>query len=139
MEENTNANPFIQFDIWFKDVCTHKNLRYEETNSVCLSTCADNKPSSRMVLLKKYDKDGFSFFTNNVSRKGQQIAANPNAAMLFYWPFVNRQVRIEGQIQALPIEEVEDYWNSRPLNSRIGAAISVQSSVIPSRNVGCSS
>jgi pyridoxine/pyridoxamine 5'-phosphate oxidase len=88
-----------------------------------------------MVLLKKYDKNGFSFFTNGISRKGRELAENPNAAMLFYWPFVNRQIRIEGQVEKLPVEEVENYWESRPLNSRIGGAISVQSSVIPSRKV----
>jgi pyridoxamine 5'-phosphate oxidase len=88
-----------------------------------------------MVLLKKYGKEGFSFFTNAVSRKGQELAANPNAAMLFYWPFVNRQIRIEGTVEPLPIEEVDAYWNSRPLNSRIGGAISVQSSVVLSRKV----
>lgn len=92
-------------------------------------------PSSRMVLLKKYSKDGFTFFTNSISRKGKELAINPNAAMLFYWPFVNRQVRIEGQVEKVPIEEVEKYWNSRPLNSRIGGAISEQSSIIPSRKV----
>lgn len=97
----------------------------------------NNKPSSRMVLLKRYNKDGFTFFTNSISRKGQELAKNPNAAMLFYWPFVNRQIRIEGQVKMLPVEEVEAYWESRPLNSRIGGAISVQSSIVPSRKVNC--
>jgi pyridoxamine-phosphate oxidase len=88
-----------------------------------------------MVLLKKYDKHGFTFFTNGLSRKGKEMGENPNVALLFYWPFVNRQVRIEGKVEKIPIEDVEDYWNSRPLNSRIGGAISQQSSVIESRQV----
>jgi len=133
LEENASVDPFIQYDNWFKDVCGHKDISYEEMNAVCLSTCVNNKPSSRMVLLKKYDKNGFSFFTNGTSRKGQEIEENPNAAMLFYWPFVNRQVRIEGKVEKLSIEEVENYWESRPLNSRIGGAISEQSSVVGSR------
>lgn len=88
-----------------------------------------------MVLLKKYDIDGFTFFTNSVSRKGKELTKNPNAAMLFYWPFVNRQVRIEGSVENIAVDEVNEYWASRPSNSRIGGMISEQSSVIPSREV----
>ena len=88
-----------------------------------------------MVLLKRYDRNGFVFFTNSISRKGQEIAQNPNAAMLFYWPFVSRQVRVEGTIERLDDAEADDYWHTRPVGSRIGGAISEQSAEIPSRKV----
>lgn len=88
-----------------------------------------------MVLLKKYDKEGFSFYTNYNSRKGQEILDNPNACMCFYWPFVTRQVRIEGVIEKLPPEMADEYWKERPLNSRIGSKASHQSTVIESRAV----
>ncbi|KAI6173382.1 Pyridoxal 5'-phosphate synthase [Aphelenchoides besseyi] len=134
MESAASADPFIQFDVWFKDVCSHAgSISYEEMNACCVSTCVNNKPSSRMVLLKKYDKSGFTFFTNSISRKGREMTENPNIAMLFYWPFVNRQVRIEGKVERISEAETDEYWNSRPITSRIGGAISEQSQEVPSR------
>jgi pyridoxine/pyridoxamine 5'-phosphate oxidase len=132
---NHNDDPFIKFDTWLKDVCSHKTMSYEEANAVCITTCVDNKPSSRMVSLKKYDRNGFYFFTSSVSRKGRELAANPNAAMLFYWPCVNRQIRIEGQVKMMSDEYAEISWKMRPLDIRIGPSISVQSPMIPSRKV----
>jgi pyridoxamine-phosphate oxidase len=129
-----HEDPFIQFDLWFKDVAK-KDLSFEEINAVSLSTCINNKPSSRMVLLKKYDPNGFAFYTNYTSRKGRELSENPNAAMLFYWPAVSRQVRIEGIVQKLSQEDADEYWVSRPLGSRIGSKSSHQSTEIPHRSV----
>ncbi|KAI6244039.1 Pyridoxal 5'-phosphate synthase [Aphelenchoides fujianensis] len=134
MESKAASDPFVQFDAWFKDVISHsKSLSYEEMNACSISTCVNNKPSSRMVLLKKYDHTGFTFFTNSISRKGREMTENPQIAMLFYWPFVNRQVRIEGRVEKVPAAETDEYWNSRPITSRIGGAISEQSHEVPSR------
>ncbi|KAE9552596.1 hypothetical protein FO519_004213 [Halicephalobus sp. NKZ332] len=133
--EHMDSDPFIQFDLWFKDISLRKDITFEEINAVALSTCRNNKPSCRMVLLKKYDEKGFSFYTNYSSRKGQEIEENPNACMCFYWPFVTRQVRIEGVIEKLPLEMADEYWKERPLHSRIGSKASHQSTVIESRAV----
>ena len=132
-EHNMCVDPFVQFDIWFKNVTGRTDISYEEVNAVALSTCRDNKPSSRMVLLKEYSNNGFTFYTNSISRKAQEIRENPNAALLFYWPFVNRQVRIEGVVEVLDEKLAEDYWQKRPLGSRIGSKLSAQSSIIPNR------
>ncbi|CAD5234947.1 unnamed protein product [Bursaphelenchus xylophilus] len=135
VEENCSTDPFHQFHIWFSNVLAQSNVTYEEMNAVCLSTCVDNKPSSRMVLVKYYNNEGITFFTNSSSRKGQQIAANNNGAMTFYWPFVNRQVRLEGTLVEVKEEEAVHYWNSRPVHSKIGGFISNQSEVVESRKV----
>ncbi|EGT52296.1 hypothetical protein CAEBREN_26100 [Caenorhabditis brenneri] len=91
-EKLPTTDPFALFDIWFRDVASQSDLTFEEINAVSLSTVGkDLRPSSRMVLLKAYTPTGFSFFTNYTSRKGHQLEENPNAAMLFYWPKVNRQ------------------------------------------------
>uniref|UniRef100_A0AC35TFN5 Pyridoxal 5'-phosphate synthase n=1 Tax=Rhabditophanes sp. KR3021 TaxID=114890 RepID=A0AC35TFN5_9BILA len=136
LEQNLKtANPFELFDGWFKEVAVKSDLSFEEINSVCLSTCLHNKPSSRMVLMKSYDKEGFVFYTNKVSRKGQELSGNPFAAMLFYWPKLARQVRIEGSVVELALCVADEYWNSRPLASRIGSKSSDQGSTIPNRDV----
>ena len=87
-----------------------------------------------MVLLKKYDPEGFSFYTNYTSRKGKELSENPNAAMLFYWPAVSRQVRVEGVVEKLSPADADEYWYSRPLGSRIGSKASHQSTVIACRD-----
>ncbi|KAF1761690.1 hypothetical protein GCK72_009946 [Caenorhabditis remanei] len=135
LEENLpTTDPFSLFDTWFRDVASQSDLTFEEINAVSLSTVGkDLRPSSRMVLLKAYTPTGFSFFTNYTSRKGHQLEENPNAAMLFYWPKVNRQVRVEGVVEKLPDEMAVAYWNSRPLASRIGSKSSLQSEVVPNR------
>uniref|UniRef100_A0A1I7U3B6 pyridoxal 5'-phosphate synthase n=1 Tax=Caenorhabditis tropicalis TaxID=1561998 RepID=A0A1I7U3B6_9PELO len=133
-EKLPTTNPFTLFDIWFRDVASKADLTFEEINAVSLSTVGkDLRPSSRMVLLKAYTPTGFSFFTNYNSRKGKQLDENPNAAMLFYWPKVNRQVRVEGVVEKLPDEMAVAYWNSRPLASRIGSKASIQSEIVPNR------
>lgn len=128
------TSPFELFDIWFRNVASQSDLTFEEINAVSLSTVGkDLRPSSRMVLLKAYTPTGFSFYTNYTSRKGNQLEENPNAAMLFYWPKVNRQIRVEGVVEKLPDEMAVAYWNSRPVASRIGSKSSDQSKVVPDR------
>ncbi|KAE9417943.1 hypothetical protein Angca_007346, partial [Angiostrongylus cantonensis] len=94
----------------------------------------DMRPSSRMVLLKSYANDTFSFYTNCNSRKGRELHENPSACMLFYWPKVHRQVRIEGKVSLLSNEDAVAYWNSRPIAGRIGSKSSEQSEVVPNRD-----
>jgi len=130
IENKINSNPFKQFEIWFEDVLNHKIY---EPNAMILATSYENKPSARVVLLKGFDETGFKFYTNYNSRKGKQLSLNPNAALLFYWMELERQVRIEGKIEKLSREESLIYFNSRPLESRLGALASNQSEVIPDR------
>jgi len=134
LEQNMDLSPFRQFDLWFKGMSDQVNSVSEEINAVALSTIgANNRPSSRMVLLKRYDENGFSFFTHSISRKGKDLAGNPNASMLFYWPMVTRQIRIEGTVKIMDPKIANDYWYTRPIGSRIGSKISKQSSTISSR------
>ncbi len=95
----------------------------------------DGKPSARMVLLKGVDKEGFVFYTNYESRKGRELAGNPRAALVFYWPPLDRQVRITGRVEKVSPEESDAYFASRPLGSRFSASVSRQSSVVASRAV----
>ncbi|KAM3724135.1 putative pyridoxamine 5'-phosphate oxidase [Dirofilaria immitis] len=134
LEENLpSKNPFEVFDKWFKNAAGNTDMTFEEVNAVCLSTVINNRPKSRMVLMKEYDREGLCFYTHFNSAKGMQISENPYACMLFYWPHVDRQIRIEGKIEKLPVEAAETYWYLRPLQSRIGSKLSEQSQVIPSR------
>uniref|UniRef100_A0A0N4ZEI4 pyridoxal 5'-phosphate synthase n=1 Tax=Parastrongyloides trichosuri TaxID=131310 RepID=A0A0N4ZEI4_PARTI len=128
-------NPFQLFDIWFKHIATIANLSFEEINAVSLSTCINDRPSSRMVLLKSYDNEGFTFYTNKISRKGQELKVNPYASMLLYWPKISRQIRVEGKVVELSEKNADDYWYSRPLASRIGSKASEQGKVIESRDI----
>lgn len=130
VESKINSDPFKQFEVWFEDVI--KSNIYEP-NAMILATALNNKPSARVVLLKGFDKNGFKFYTNYNSRKGRELNTNPNAALLFYWMELERQVRIEGKIEMLSREESLEYFNSRPLESRYGALASNQSEVIPNR------
>ena len=99
------------------------------------TSSADGKPSARIVLLKGYDKNGFVFFTNYNSQKGQDIAANPQACLLFFWKELERQVRIDGSIEKISAADSEEYFQSRPIGSRIGAWCSPQSTVIHDRSI----
>lgn len=124
-------NPFSLFSSWFADA---KATEPVDPNAMALATVdADGTPSVRMVLLKDYDEQGFVFFTNRESRKGQALAANPVAALLFYWKSLGRQIRIEGPASLLPDSESDDYYNSRPRGSRIGAWASQQSRPLENR------
>ncbi|KAK6741165.1 hypothetical protein RB195_009180 [Necator americanus] len=135
LEENLpTRDPHKLFDVWFKKIAEIKSTTFEELNTCCFSTVGkDMRPSSRIVLLKAYSAEGFSFFTNYNSRKGKQLEENPYACMLFYWANRHRQIRIEGKVEKLSQEAAVEYWNSRPLSSRIGSKSSEQSTVIPSR------
>ncbi|MFO8068037.1 MAG: pyridoxamine 5'-phosphate oxidase [Bacteroidales bacterium] len=129
--EDLSKDPLIQFKNWFEDAL---KLKVTEPNAMTISTIgADCKPSSRTVLLKGIDDDGFVFFTNYNSRKATQLMENPNAALTFLWPEIQRQAHVEGVVEKISAEESDIYFNSRPKNSRIGAWISPQSSVIESR------
>uniref|UniRef100_A0A1I7W2J3 pyridoxal 5'-phosphate synthase n=1 Tax=Loa loa TaxID=7209 RepID=A0A1I7W2J3_LOALO len=134
LEENLpSKNPFELFDIWFRNVAKNKNVTFEEVNAVCLSTVINNQPKSRMVLMKEYDREGLCFYTHYNSAKGMQIDRNPHASMLFYWPHVDRQVRMEGKLEKLPVDAAEAYWYHRPLKSPIGSKVSEQSKMTPNR------
>ncbi|XAR62108.1 Pyridoxal 5'-phosphate synthase [Bertholletia excelsa] len=131
LEDQVDADPFDQFQKWFADALA-SGLR--EPNAMALSTAGkDGKPSSRMVLLKGVDKDGFVWYTNYESRKAREISENPYASLLFYWDCLNRQVRVEGFVEKVSDEESEQYFHSRPRGSQIGAIASKQSTVIPGR------
>ena len=130
---SVNHNPFIQFEKWFDEAIKAEML---EPNAMVLSTVSiENKPSSRVLLLKKLDEKGFIFFTNYESRKGNEIANNPNASLLFYWDQLERQIRIEGIIEKITFEESDDYFQTRPYTSRIGAWASKQSQLLKSRTI----
>ncbi|BDQ01562.1 pyridoxamine 5'-phosphate oxidase [Ignavibacterium sp.] len=130
LESQINPDPYRQFEIWFDDVL---NSNIYEPNTMILATSLENKPSARVVLLKGFDSSGFKFYTNYNSRKGKELSLNPNAALLFYWMELERQVRIEGRVEKLSREESLEYFNSRPIESRYGALASNQSDLIPNR------
>jgi pyridoxamine 5'-phosphate oxidase len=128
---NLLSNPFDQFSKWFDEAATNG---VEESNAVVLATVGkDCRPSARFVLIKEFDKNGFSFFTNYLSKKGRQIDENPYGALLFPWHIMQRQVRIEGKIKKLTDEKADEYFQTRPEGSRIAAWISPQSHEIQSR------
>lgn len=119
--------PFERFTNWFEEAVSKPEII--EPNAMCLSTVDKNhKPSSRMVLLKKFDERGFCFYTNLTSRKAQELTQNPNVALCFYWGILGFQVRIEGAIEKVTEKEADEYFASRRRESRIGAWASKQSS-----------
>jgi pyridoxamine 5'-phosphate oxidase len=131
-EANTSAHPMDQFEHWWEDAMA-SNI--DEVNAFVLSTVdAQRVPSSRVILLKGFTPEGFIFFTNYESAKGQDIIVNPVAAMNFFWKELERQVRITGTIKKISTEESEAYFHSRPLGSQVGAISSPQSKVIPNRD-----
>lgn len=131
-ESSVAADPFTQFQSWFDEA----HGKVYEPNAVCLATATpDGAPSVRIVLIKGFDANGVVFYTNYESRKGSEMAANPRAALLFYWGETHRQVRIEGLIAKVSREESAAYFNSRPLGSRIGALASNQSQPIENRDI----
>lgn len=123
--------PLQQFDRWFTEALAAK---LPEPNAMTLATVdADGRPSARIVLIKGYDERGFVWYTNYRSRKGRELAHNPRAALLFHWPELERQVRIEGTVSKVDAAESDAYYASRPLDSRIGAWASPQSQPIPGK------
>ena len=130
-KNNVDPNPFKQFAVWLKEAMDSGN---PEPSAMVLSTVADNgKPSSRIVLLKHSSEQGFEFFTNYHSKKGRHLKDRPFASLLFFWPELERQVRIEGTIEKLDPSESDEYFISRPVESQIGAWASPQSTSIPNR------
>jgi pyridoxamine 5'-phosphate oxidase len=125
------ADPIAQFARWFGEALSAGST---EANAMTLATAdAQGRPSARVVLLKSYDENGFVFFTNYGSRKGEELAANPHAALLFFWIELERQIRIEGTVAKVPAEESDAYYRTRPLESRLGAWASPQSRVLAHR------
>ena len=132
-KRNLDPNPFKQFAQWFQEGVAAEPILPE---TVALATATqDGRPSNRMVLLKKFDEAGFVFYTNYESRKGQELAENPNAALVFYWRQLERQISITGTVTRISREESEAYFRTRPRASQIGALASNQSEVITSREV----
>lgn len=133
-EADVEADPIVQFGRWYDDA---REAGLVEPDAMTLATTGpDDRPSARMVLLKGFDQRGFVFYTNYSSRKGRELAANPAAALVFWWPPpVHRQVRIEGLVERVSHEESESYFRTRPLGSRLGAWASNQSEVIPGRAI----
>jgi pyridoxamine 5'-phosphate oxidase len=132
LESEVDPDPFVTFATWFQEA---RDAGLYEANAMTLATVGtEGRPSARVVLMRRMDERGFCFFTNYESRKGQDLAANPWAALLFWWGPLERQVRIEGQVEKLSAEESDDYFNSRPKGSRLGAWVSAQSQVIESRH-----
>lgn len=130
-EENVAQNPIQQFDKWWKEAM---DSGIEEVNAMTLATAsADGMPSARIVLLKGFSENGFVFFTNYNSYKGQQLIENPKACLVFFWKELERQVRITGLVEKVSDAESDTYFFSRPVASQIGASVSPQSTVIESR------
>ena len=127
-----NHDPVKQFRNWLNQAIESK---VEEPTAMTLATATkEGIPSARIVLLKKVDEKGFVFFTNYESRKSKELLNNPNAALVFFWSELERQVRVEGKIKQSTPEESAEYFLSRPYESRVSAVISPQSSEIPGRD-----
>ena len=132
-EADVASNPIDQFTRWWNEAVASQ---IDEVNAMTLATVnAVGVPAARIVLLKGYNPNGFIFFTNYESDKGKNLAQNPNAAIVFFWKELERQIRIEGTVQKVSAEESDRYFNSRPASSRIGAWASPQSAVIENRLV----
>ena len=127
-----NPDPIKQFQNWFTAAFDAQIL---DANAMTLATCVDGKPAARVVLLKDFDARGFVFFTNYTSQKGRQLEKNPNAALVFYWMEVERQIRIEGKVEKTSHQESEEYFHSRPIGAQLGAWASRQSEVIDARRI----
>ena len=132
-ETASHADPLQQFGQWLDQAIS---AQVPEPNAMTLATVdSQQKPSTRIVLIKGFDPRGIVWFSNYDSRKGQELAANPHAALQFHWVELERVVRIEGRVEKIAEDESDDYFNSRPLDSRIGAWASPQSQVISGRTV----
>ncbi|NUM71871.1 MAG: pyridoxamine 5'-phosphate oxidase [Ignavibacteriaceae bacterium] len=130
-EDNVSKDPFEQFRLWFEYA---QNSNIIEPNSMILAT-ADKKgiPNARVVLLKSFGPEGFLFYTNYESTKGKELLENPHAAIVFYWPNLERQLRMTGSVQKISKEESERYFQSRPRDSQIGTIVSEQSRPVENR------
>src|SRR6478735_7457511 len=132
-EEASQADPLRQFDQWLTEAIS---AELPEPNAMTLATVgSDLRPSTRVILVKGYDESGVVWYTNYESRKGQELAGNPYAALQFHWVELERVVRIEGRVEKTSAADSDAYFATRPLDSRIGAWASPQSQVIPGRAV----
>lgn len=132
-EQECDASPLVQFERWLNEA-----VRAEVNEPTAMNVATggeDGRPSSRMVLLKEVNAQGFVFFSNYLSRKGRALSAHPFAALTFFWPELERQVRVEGRVVLLDEAASDEYFKSRPYTSRIGAWASEQSSVIAGKSV----
>ena len=133
LESRSSSEPWELFSSWFEIA---RNTKILEPNAMILSTVTqDGQPTSRVVLLKDFDQSGLVFFTNYLSQKGEQLAYNPRASILFWWEPLQRQIRIEGEVVKIDEEESDTYFQSRPYGSRLGAWVSEQSQTIVDRTV----
>ncbi|HEU5346363.1 MAG TPA: pyridoxamine 5'-phosphate oxidase [Ktedonobacterales bacterium] len=130
-EAEMDGDPIRQFQAWFDAAVA---AGHPEPNAMAVATAMpDGAPSARMTLLKGLDERGFVFYTNYESRKGGELAANPRAALIFFWVLLERQVRVEGRVERVSAEESDAYFHSRPVGSQLGAVASAQSHVISGR------
>jgi len=132
-EKLVDPNPVTQFQRWLDEAIT-ADIHLPEAMTLATAT-TDGKPSARLVLLKRVDENGFVFFTNYRSAKARDLDNNPFAALVFYWPQFERQVRVEGKVQRTSVAESLEYFQTRPRESQIGALASPQSEVISGRDV----
>ena len=133
LENDVDADPIAQFSKWWEEALQSE---IEEVNAMTLATATTSGiPSARIVLLKEYSKDGFVFFTNYESRKGNELVGNPRACLVFFWKELERQVRIWGTVEKIPASASDAYFSTRPRASQLGAWASAQSSVISGRDV----
>ena len=130
--ENLDANPMQQFRTWFYEANDSNSV--DEANAMTISTIGeDGFPKSRVVLLKSYNENGFVFYTNYESEKGQTLAQNPHTCLSFFWPGLERQIIIKGKAEKLSAQQSDNYFSSRPKGSQLGAIVSPQSQVLQSR------
>jgi pyridoxamine 5'-phosphate oxidase len=131
LETEVNPDPFKQFKLWLDEALA---MGLPQPLGMTLATATkDGRPSARMVLLRGFDDRGFVFYTNYTSRKADELDANPQAALVFYWAELDRQVRIEGRVERITAEESDEYFRTRPQGSQLGAMASPQSQIIPDR------
>ncbi len=132
-EAEVDPDPIAQFSVWFQQAM---EAGVPEANAMSVATVgADGRPSSRILLIKDFSRQGFTWFTNYASRKGRDLEVHPHAALLFHWVELERQVRIEGRVERLPAAQSDAYFDSRPLKSRLGALASAQSEPIAHRSI----
>ena len=132
LEAEAPANPFALFARWYLDAESAKLL---EPSAMTLATATpDGVPDARMVLMRGFDERGIVFYTNYQSRKAEELAKNPRAALVLYWAPLMRQIRVEGAVEKVSAEESDAYFRSRPFGHRLGALVSPQSQVIPDRS-----
>ena len=131
LESDISQDPFEQFGYWWNDAV---NSDIDEVNAMTLATSTTSgTPSARIVLLKGYSNEGFKFFTNYYSHKAGEMELNPRVALVFFWKELERQIRIEGTVEKVSAEESDEYFESRPIKSKIGAWASPQSKAVDNR------